>query len=365
MVVFTKENSDTKIRNVETSDLAAVYALYSHIEPEESITNIEYSNWWQWLHVYNPTKLRYATGVFDADGNNLAHVSIVGFKYSINGVYYIAGFPCQLMVLQSKRKSLFYPILVTSLLKNYNSFGYDFCYAPITRPRVMQSNIALGFKPIMKVPVYARPIKLNSIFRKYFRIIASPPILEICNYSVNYLFNFFAMRADSSIEVKQEKMFDERINGLFSEMIKSMSICAVRDCNIMNWRFFYNHSRLYEVFFAYKGESIVGYTVTRRMKMKDYDVLAIVDFYFSENCDKAGVVLLNKIHVCAKEYGVDMCAILLNSNSKFTSLFRKFFYMKTPESFTLTIHDNKKIFNNIQMTDLTSWHITWFDHDYV
>jgi hypothetical protein len=101
------------------------------------------------------------------------------------------------------------------------------------------------------------------------------------------------------------------------------------------------------------------------MKMKQYSVLAIVDILFPPKRSDAGRALLGAVHEIAVQSKVEISACLLNSHSPISPIFKKCGYFKTPEIFSLFIHEPKGTTHPFSEDTFNRWHLTWFDNDAV
>lgn len=349
------------VRDAQAEDIPAIAALFSEVEPEDAITPELYRAWWSWLHLQNPCNVKLALGSFSPDGACLGHLTMIPFAFSIDGEETLAGFSCQLMVAESQRKTLLYPSLISALFREYRAKGVAFLYSTVVRPRVLQANIAVGFKPGTQIAVFARPYRTAPILRRYLKG-ATPAALPATFVGDQFL--KIGRGAGSGVKVEKIDSFPEGVDRLWSRVGPGLKLAAVRRARILNWRFFGDSGRTYDAYLATRGEDVVGYIAIRTMPMREFSTLAIVDIL----CDPADIAaadaLLAAVHEEAKRRRVDLVSAALTPSSPFRPLLARWGFMRTPEFFTLITHEPKGA-PRISGHPAEDWHLTWFDHDFV
>jgi hypothetical protein len=161
-----------------------------------------------------------------------------------------------------------------------------------------------------------------------------------------------------NIEVRQIPAFDATWDDFLARATSRFAIVSTRTSEILNWRFAQYPQRGYRIFAAIQDGRPLGYAVVRRMKMKRYDVLALVDILFES---EAGRALVRKTLDEAGKARVDFCACMINPVSPLAGMLKRNLFLKTPESFTLIVHQPKD--SSLKLAG--DWHLTWFDHDFV
>ena len=101
------------------------------------------------------------------------------------------------------------------------------------------------------------------------------------------------------------------------------------------------------------------------MEMKRFDVLAIVDIFFSPDRSDAGKALLDAIHRIAVQLKVEMTTCMLNQHGPLCQILKNCGYFKTPETFSLFVHEPKGTDAHFSEDTFDKWHVTWFDNDSV
>lgn len=363
MAEFATRQRALAVRKVEIRDLPAVYRLYRSVEPEDQITQEAFERWWRWLYVDNPTKAGFALGSFDLGGENLGHIALAPFSFLVDDELVTVGFSGQLMVAESQRHTLLYPSLVKQLLTSYPQYGCKFCYSEVTRPRVLASNTALGFQKGGDFRIYARPYRLEKLVRMKLGSLAwlAKPAVRLGEILLQVGSPF----SHGGISVSEVSAFPPEIEPFLQSMRHQFKLTAYRNVPILNWRFTGNSDRKYRILLACEGRIPVGYLVLRRMPMKSFDALAVVDFLFALNRPQVGHALMRQVHRIACAEGVDLSVTMLNYTSPYLGLLRTWGFLRTPEKFTLITHEPKGSHYRLQARPFEDWHVTWFDHDFV
>lgn len=363
MAEFATRQRALAMRDVEVGDLPAVYRLYRSVEPEDRITQEAFERWWRWLYLDNPTRSGFALGSFSPSGENLGHVALSPFSFTVDGEPVTVGFSGQLMVAESQRQTLLYPTLIKQLLKTYPQHGCEFCYSEVTRPRVLAANAALGFHKGGVLGVYARPYRLDKLFRSKLgpmTWLAKPAIL-----AGEMLCRFGSPFSGGGIAVLQVPAFPPEAEPFLDAVRGQFKLAALRSVGVLNWRFTGNADRKYRILLARDAGVPVGYAVLRRMPMKSFDALAIVDLLFDLRRPAVGHALLRQVHEIARAEGVDLSVIMMSNESSYLPFLRKWGFLATPEKFTLIFHEPKNGRYGLQNRPFSDWHVTWFDHDFV
>ena len=349
------------LRHVVADDVPAVYQLYRTIEPQDEIDAAGFERWWRWLYVENPRQLNVVLGSFDAEGRNTGHLALLPIDFIIDGEHVLACSACQLMVADTKRRTLLYPSLVRRFFSDYPTHGCGFCYAEVTRPRVLAANLALGFRRIGRLPVYARAYRFEKLARMKLgrRFGWLRPALSMGRWIARAGVPWVGRRYGISAAPR----IPDDFAPLLSALAGQFKLAALRSVPILNWRFTGNPDRGYRIFLARDKERPAGYIVLRRMPMREFDTLAIVDLLFDQARPDVGHALLRSAHRLAVFEGVDIAVMMLSEHSPFRRLLRLWGFMESPEQFTLILHEPEP--HRLAQRPAQDWHVTWFDHDFV
>jgi hypothetical protein len=350
-------------RNVVAADLPAVHDLYRAIEPQDDIDAAGFARWWRWLYADNPRRLSVVLGSFDAEGRNIGHLALLPIDFVIDGEPVLACSACQLMVAETQRRTLLYPGLVKAFFEAYPAHGCEFCYAEITRPRVLAANVALGFRKIARLPVYARPYRFDKLARSRLGRMAG--LLRPAFWLGRAVARLGLPLAGRRCTVAEASGVAEDFAPFLKAVSGQFKLAALRTVPILNWRFAGNADRGYRIFLAREGDRPVGYIVVRRMPMREFDALAIVDLLFDHARPDVGHALLRRAHQLAVSQGVDIAVAMLSEHSPFRHILRLWGFVESPEQFTLVLHEPRNARLKLAARPPQDWHVTWFDHDFV
>lgn len=352
------------IREFRESDLPGVIQLQHPYEGDgcDKLQNV--ASIFRWLFQNNPHSIQQVLVGVDNQERIVAHYAVVPFQLIKGGATLLGGLPCKLVVAEDFRKTLLFRDLELTLLKQYKSAGLDFLYAPVAKARVLTAHLALGFQSLGVAPVYARPYQLRRLITHFIRSKALCMVLQPLFWLVDRLLRLNWRRC-GKIEVIEADRFDAGMNSCLEKLQRQFDICAIRTSSILNWRFADFPHRDYQILIAKDGGDMLGYAVLRFMRMFEFDVLAIVDILYSSERRDAGYALFRKIHDLALKIRADLSVCLLNPDSPFLPTLKRHGFLKTPEGFSLIVHEPEGGDVKFKPGSFEQWHLTWFDHDYV
>ena len=355
-----------QIRIPTRDDLPKIWDLCkSHDFTEEGITEENFKEFVNSLYFENPLSKHYQIVV--EEGNQIiGHEGVIPFSYRFYGKDLNLGFGSNLIVHEKFRSMLAFLQMQNYFFKNYSKLGIDFTYGLVTRKDVLAIHLKTGYKKIVDIPVYAKPLKVKKILNRFLKnsLLKSlfAPFLFIPDFLISLSLGF---AVSSKILVKEEEVFKPEWDPVIKKHTDLFSVAGVRNSKILNWRFKNLSYRKYYVFSAYNNGEYCGYIVLRQMNMQEFSSLAIVDLLCDYRETKVFDALMYKTHQLAKQLKVDLVSTISNPNSNFLSLFQKKGFWKTPEYFTL-VADQPKDSPIVFPQNLgKDWHINWFDHDYI
>jgi len=352
------------IQEGKSGYIPGISRLFFEVEKENNIDKKEFPSWWNWLYKNNPHSIQKVLIGVDTEDTVVAHMAMVPFKFVKNGKFFMGGLICQLMVAEEFRKELLFMQMELRILKEYKDAGIDFAYGLLNRPNVLKAHLALGFRQLGILPVYARPYKLDSVASYFIKNKLMNRMIKPIIFMLHPILRL-RWHPGSKIEINKIELFDSDIDVFCRTIQRHFSCCALRNSEILNWRFTQLSERKYQIFIARDEGTIVGYVVLRRMKMKQICTMAIVDIFFSPDRFDVGKALLNTVHKKSVKSKVEMSACLLNPHNPLLPVLKKFGFLKTPESFSLIAHEPNDSLVSPEECSFDKWHITWFDHDLV
>lgn len=353
-----------EIRLAEDRDYDALYALFKNNDfIDDDVDGPRFAARCEWQYVTNPSAIRYQWVADDA-GRLVAHYAMITapFRKKRNAV--AAGIGSNLVIDESQRDGMLFLKMQKKFLRSYPDFGIDFTYSLVTRPGVLKIHLRTGFTAVGRLPVMIRPLRLTKIFRHYVPNAWASRVLHYPLRLAEFLLKFRYHRLPKNIQVVQVSRFDASIGEFLSEFSAQYDYIALRDPQTLNWRFATYPYRHYDIHYALREGKPAGYLVTRRMPMKGFESLAIVDLGCLQRDREVQHALLAKAHELALRYEVDVCATVQNPALDIAGTLHRHGYLDSPESFTLCTNDTTDG-EKLDNATLPRWFVSWFDNDYV
>ncbi len=354
------------IRDGTDSDVTSIYSLFKKNRYfEEDVSLEEFANYYRWLYANCARNIQYNL-VADHDASIVAHYAMIPIEYVESGTRVLAGLGSNLLVDSKHRNGLLFLNLQQRFLRGYAAKGISFTYGLVTRPSVLQTHLRTGYTRVGTIPVLARPFRVNKLVAS---VLKNKALLVLANpfcVGINTILSWIgSCKPHEDWSVEEVNSFPDEIAAMTDSAFPEDSIHAVRGSKELNWRFAQFISRGYRIFLErYKGR-ITGYMVTRVMPMREFQVLAVVDVVLASATSNSGSGLQYKIHLLAREAHVDLAATICNPTSQLAKFFRKAFFLKTPEKFTLVINRPRSTDYFDEAGRFSRWYITWFDSDVV
>lgn len=351
------------IREANDDDIRGIAKLRLRIKEFQLTGEDEYVQFWESFIKDNPCSIKKVFIALNEQNRVIAHFALVPFKFRKDEKLLLAGFVCELMVDEDYRQELLFPKMLLRMIKEYKGIGVDFLYSLSNRSEVVKAYRSFGFRIIGELAVYARPYKLAGIAQHFIKSNILNMLMKPVLFIANKVLHLRKSSYEAGLEPIEISRFDSSVNQFISEVQMHYPYCILRNADILNWRTVDSPSRKYSIFIIKEDGNIIGYMVLRCMKMKQFDVLVIVDILFSPDRFDAGRALLNTAHETALQSGVDMSTCLFSSHDPLLPIFKKCGYFKSPETFSLFLHEPKG--SNLQFIEgsFDKWHLTWFDHD--
>jgi N-acetylglutamate synthase-like GNAT family acetyltransferase len=351
------------MREADDNDARGIAGLRLRIREYEALESDNYDLFWKSLILENPCSIRKALVAEDKEGKILAHYAIVPFRFLKGGESLIGGFVCQLMVDEDYRKEFIFPKMMFKMLREYKDLGIDFAFSLSSRADVVKAHEAFGFRRIGDLPVYAKPFKLTKIAPHLIQNntirFALKPFLSIAEQFLRIK----RITAKGNLIVKDIPRFATDIDSFLEKIQYHFPYSILRNAKILNWRTVDFPTRKYRIITVESDGMMAGYVIVRQMKIKEFNVLAVVDIMYSPAEPDTGIFLLKAVHVTAVNLKVDMTSCLLGQSDPFYPVLKKCGYIKTPESISLFVHEPKGSETGISKSSIDKWHITWLDHD--
>lgn len=354
------------IRDGQEADLPGITQLAAEDETAGERDPAVVARCWRWLYAENPARPGFTLVGVTPDGQIVGHYGLVPFAFNRNGQpFATGGFLCQLRVAESMRNQFLFPQLETRMLREYGPRGMDFAYGLINRPAVLKAHLYFKFKPVVSLPVLARPVRLHNVLSEAVRNKALRTIMRPLAPLGDVALRILRRPAGSGVSVERIERFAPAMSGDLDRLTRSIPIAAARTVETLNWRFTGLKDRDYRIHLATRAGAMAGYIVTRKMPMKRLTSLAVVDVLFAADDHGIANALINATLREARQEAADVVACLLNPASRYYLAFKRNLFLRTPESFTLILHEPPDARHGLAAATPADWHLTWFDHDFV
>jgi hypothetical protein len=354
----------SRVRDGTAEDLQGIAALQADVEENLRFGEAEYCSLWRWLCESNPTGAAKVLVGQVGDGPIASHEAMVRFPAVIAGREYCGGLACLLVVGASYRRGLLFMKTEMTLLSQYSHSGMDFAFS-VVRDYMVKPHRALGFHDVGKMPVYARPYRVAKLVGRVLGrgkwVSALTPLLR----AVDWLLRIQMPCRHRGLHIADIDRLCDVVAGQIEGICTRLGSHTLRTAELLNWRYRGCEGREYKLVGAFQDGVCVGFAAMRRMPMHEFDTLAIVDLVFSPDDPRAGQSLLRAVHETAVRMKVDLVATALNSDSLLMPTLRWSGFLQTPERYTVIAHCPKEGDVSIESLRTSSWHRTWYEHDYV
>ena len=347
------------LRDATPADVPGIAALLKPYEYAEGSSEQAVQELYRWQFLSNPIGAGKALVAVEPQGAIVGHEGFVPLRLRGQGRSLLAALPGKLAVDERFRKSMLFLRLESQFLRSYEAAGVEFLYC--TARNNLKAHYALGFRSIGTIPVLARPYKLGKVLPRALGSLA--PLGSVAQPVAEWALRCSWIFSGGKISVKQEPSFSDDLAPFLEKTQQSFVMAAERTVGTLNWRFGFA-SRGYKLFVARDEEKPAGYIVLRDMPMGEFRTLAVVDLFCDPARADVSAALLRVAHQTAVELGVELASCLISPGSPLFPAVRRAGFMRTPESFELMVHQPKAA-APLGAGDFASWHVTWFDHDYV
>jgi hypothetical protein len=303
--------------------------------------------------------------VYEEEQKILAHFGAIPFAMKFGDQRLLSCFAANIVIDESvRKKALFFP-LQKHFVGLLGSLGYDFSYGLMTRPPVLKPHLAVGWKKIGELKVFARPLAAGRIVSKLFPTLGFQKTLDYLSRPFQWLFDACTVKGRHHVELSEVERFDASFESFLSQWTSSQDITAVRSVEVLNWRFLGFAERNYKITVARRAGQVCGYMVTRVMPMQQFLTLAIVDLVAMDSDRETVSALLNTSAALARQAKVDVLTTAFTEHYPFRSMLRRKGFIETSEKFTLVTRIPKASTLELDASIFKRWFINWFDHDFV
>lgn len=320
---------------------------------------------WNWLFLSGGFGLTSSLIARDDQGAIVAHYGIAPIPYELDGQAARGGMICKLAVAEALRNSTLFMQLSTRLIRSCSESGTVLLQGLANRPGLESFHRAFGFKTVGKIPVYAKPLRFSALLSK----LLPPLILSLLRPLISVadrLWRLLVTRSigsDPSITIEEIHEFPADMPA-FSGLLRSCHrYFAARSMEFLNYRFFSTPFRQYRVFLVKQNDSPVGYFVLRRMDIRGFDAMCLVDVCFDFDKKELG----RRIFGFVDHQGLAAnCAFVatLGGSARLRKYLSSARYFRSPEHFTFVVRSAGE-WAGLGQTNIDDWYISWIEHDFV
>jgi len=344
------------IETAERGVAAAVYDfLFHNGQVHQDLDRSSFVEWWQSRFFDHPAGVGWVLIARGGSGQLVAHYAVLPFAYRAEGRKLTGGFICQLFVDSRYRATTLFYELERKLLQEFAGAGFDFLYGLITIKPVLQAHLALGFTKGQDLHVYGLPLAPGTLARaaRFKMPVSLQTLMNAGGRMLARAALPLMRRVAGALPV--ELIPADSLDGALLEPIQAQwLIAADRSAIADRVRPFGN--KKYEIYAALKDGCHSGYMILRRMQIREFNATVVVDVLAADSKTRRSLLLeagKQGIH-----HGSDVVMCLAAPNSQLARTLRKTLFVRTPEFFTI-------VCDKAHREMLSSWHASWFDHDYV
>ena len=293
----------------------------------------------------------------------ISHYGGTPFKVKNEGGILTMCVASNLVVQAGIRVPIFF-LIQKKFISEYRKRSYSFAFASVTRSGIVETHAPLGWEVIGCNYVWVKPINFGSILNKMVGFNISKIVACITTPLQFIYIKFFNKQADK-LKVEEVTHFGPDFEQFLNTWSDEQKVCTVPDCEVLNWRYFLAPNRNYKIFVLKKDEQIRGYVSTRKMIMKNYETIAILELVTLKDDFTAANALLSACTSYSKKENVDLIATSLKVNSLQINLYKRNGFIKTSQNFKILSHQSNRSDKSYCKNLFKDWNVTWFEHDYV
>jgi hypothetical protein len=224
----------------------------------------------------------------------------------------------------------------------------------------------LDFITLTNAKTFLRPVKIDDAITVKLKI---PVISSVLGYISRLIYDLiFPLKSGNraDVQIKSASRFPDEAEKLFESISGEFPNMVVRDTRYLNWRYPDRPNKEYEILLAWRGEILSGYCVTGKTGRLDLKIGCIMDI-FADPSDSKTISLLigNAVKAMFKK---NMVAVgcMINDGSPFVKHLRRAGFLFSVRNFPYIIrilHPEEVDIEKLR--DMSKWHITFGDSDFV
>ena len=285
------------------------------------------------------------------------------------------------LVREDFRKKGVYIYLENKTYETCTQQGVDFTYG-FPNKNVYKTYIRqLREDVIGTVPLFIKPVKIRLLLEKYYKnkfiIRAFAPFLYLILKVKDLIIALFSFSRRpgfyKNYNIRKIEGFDNRINSFWWAACEKYKNIMVRDMKFLNWRYFQNPRRKYEVYVVEDAnQNIRAYVALRVALVGNVKTGFIVDMLSigGEDDKHACHLLIRKAKEYFRKNSVYLIACLLWSGKNYYHLLKENGFFVCPRKFVpqpcqFVLKTHSKGINKKDIIDPQDWFISLGDFDIV
>jgi len=346
-------------RPFESEDRQKIATLYESVHGDRPFKTAE----WEWLFADAVSSHGYIW-VADHDGALAGQYATIPARMKIGNKGEDVALSLDTMTHPSFRKQGIFVSLAKSVYEELRSNDVKLVYGFPNDNSFHGFIKYLDFFVLEELPAMMRPIDASGLLLQRSWNGTMARILGRAAQSVFDLFATKKVKADD-IDIRAADSFPEEVNDLFDRLSGQFENLIVRDHSYLRWRYDLNPRHTYERFIGYRNNRLAGYCVTTRTTRREINMGLIVDLFASPGDPDLAAALVARAVQRFKEQNAAAAVCLLTSRSPFVRTLRRAGFLLPARRFPFIIRINSGDIPPEAVRNVSGWHITFGDGDFV
>jgi GNAT superfamily N-acetyltransferase len=346
-------------RPFESEDRLKIATLYESVHEDRPFRTAE----WEWLFADAASSHGYIW-VADHDGSLAGQYATIPARMKIGDKVEDVALSLDTMTHPAFRKQGIFVSLAKSVYEELRSNGVKLVYGFPNDQSFHAFVKYLDFFVLEELPAMMRPLDASGLLlqRSWNGALAS--IIGKPAQSVFDLFFAKTVKADD-IDIRAADSFPEGVDDLFDELSGQFENLIVRDHSYLRWRYDLNPRHTYDRFLGYRDNRLAGYCVATRTTRREINVGLIVDLFASPGDQDLAAALVARAIQRFEEQNTAAAVCLLTSRSPFVRTLKRAGFLLPARRFPFIIRLNSGDIPPEAVRDVSRWHITFGDGDFV
>lgn len=352
------------IREFKEEDLPGLLEFGKIIFPEAEPNKFDQS-FWEWEFLKNPAGPAKLWLAAEPDGTIVGHYAVIPAHWSMNKKDILGSIVVDVMTHPDYRQQGMFVEIGRKAMEEAGKEGILFSYGFPVRPEVMPGHLKVGWENLSSLPVWVRPLRPHKFVEHY---LPWRPFQRLVSAFLNPLISLYFKRkkdhTSSEIQIEKIDHFDKGAEKIWPTL--ESHLIQKRDQTFLNWRYFGNSHRNYEVYQALRKEEIVGYIALRRLAIFEFQCMALVDILVKPDEKEALDLLIKKaVFEASQDSTIDMVATMINPGNPCEALLRKNRFLNSGKEFWFILRLNGEIEDREKIKPSPNWFLMWGDIDVI